>query len=182
MVGRMPKKIISGLLAFPFLCAHAGQLSGAMDVSLHVRSGCQVGALAGTADFGRLAFGEHGPTWVDPLTADGRSTAAGGQVRVACSPDIDGFLVSIDSGRNGTQATRYVVKRDAAGRVVARVPYNVYRDPARSLPYVPLIPQSFLIDDAHTEVALPLFGVVQGQAQALPAGIYEDLLGITLDW
>ncbi|MCA8089365.1 spore coat U domain-containing protein [Burkholderia anthina] len=153
-----------------------------MDVSLQVRSGCEVGNQVGAVDFGRLDFGQHGPTWAEFLTADGRSTAAGGQVRVVCSPNIDGFLVSVDGGRNGTQATRYVVKRDGAGHVVARVPYNVYRDPARSVPYVPLIPQSFRVDDDHTAVALPLFGVVQGQAQALPAGIYQDLLGITLDW
>ncbi|KWF59861.1 spore coat U domain-containing protein [Burkholderia pseudomultivorans] len=171
----------AGLLALPLVCVHAGQLSGAMDVSLQVRSGCQIGGVASATDFGRLDFGEHGPTWTDYPTADGRATG-GGPVRIACSPNIDGFLVSIDSGRNGTQSTRYVAKRDSAGRVVARAAYNVYRDPARSVPYVPLVPQSFRVDGAHAEVALPLFGVVQGHAQPLPAGIYEDLLGITLDW
>nr|WP_230950172.1 spore coat protein U domain-containing protein [Burkholderia cepacia] len=105
---------------------------------------------ASATDFGRLDFGEHGPTWAEYLTADSRA-ADSGQVSIACSPNIGGILVSIDSGRNGPQSTRYVVKRDAAGHVVARTPYKVYRDPARRTPYVPLIPQSFRVDAAHTK-------------------------------
>jgi len=182
MITRLQKVIGVGLLTIPFLYAHAGRISGAMDVSLQVRSGCQVIGLTSTAEFGRLNFGEHGPTWTAALTADGQSKSDGGQVRVVCSPNIDGFLVSIDSGQNGTQSTRYLTKRDMAGRVVARAAYNVYRDAARSVPYVPLISQSFGFDGAQSEVVLPMFGVVQGQVQPLPAGIYEDLLGITLNW
>ncbi|MBN3787166.1 spore coat U domain-containing protein [Burkholderia sp. Ac-20353] len=177
----MRKIVGAWLMAVPFAGAFAGQANGALNVSLQVRSGCQVGGALNGADAGSLDFGTHGPTWSEYLTTDARASG-GGQLRVTCSPDIGGFLVSVDSGRNGLQSTRYLVSRDTAGHVVARVPYNVYRDPARSVPYVPQIPQSFLVDDRRSAVALPLFGVVNGQTQAVPAGTYEDLLGITVDW
>ncbi|MGS0893971.1 Csu type fimbrial protein [Burkholderia stagnalis] len=170
-----------GLALVPFVGIQAGQVNGTMNVNLQVRSGCQVGGGLGGADFGTLDFGMHGPTWTESLTTDALPSG-GGPLHVVCSPDIGGFLVSVDSGRHGLQSTRYLVRRAAAGPVAARVPYNVYRDPARSVPDVPRIPQSFRVDDRRGGVALPLFGVVGDQVQAVPAGTYEDLLGITVDW
>ncbi|AOJ82623.1 MULTISPECIES: Csu type fimbrial protein [Burkholderia] len=181
----MRKRVVQTMGGAAFMLAFAtvsaGQLTGAMQVNLQVSRGCEVAGVAGSADLGRLDFGAHGPLWSDYLTADGRATS-NGAVRVVCSPDVDGFLVSIDSGRNGDQSARYLVTRGAHGRVVGRIPYHVYRDAARSVPYVPLMPQSFLVDGRQDDVTLPLFGVVNGMTRAMPSGAYEDLLGITLDW
>ncbi|KVE29284.1 spore coat protein U [Burkholderia singularis] len=164
-----------------FTAVAAGQLTGSMQVNLQVNRGCEIAGIAGRTDFGRLDFGAHGPVWSDYLTADGNATS-NGAVRIVCSPDVRGFLVSLDAGRNGDQSSRYLVQRDAGGRVVGRIPYNVYRDPARSVPYVPMLPQSFLVDGRQDDVTLPIFGVVNGMTRAVPSGNYEDLLGITLDW
>ncbi len=164
-----------------FAAASAGQLTGTMQVNLQVSRGCEVAGVAASGDLGRLDFGAQGPLWSDYLTADGRATSSGA-VRVVCSPDVNGFLVSIDGGRNGQQSTRYLVKRGANGRVAGRIPYTVYRDAARSVPYVPLMPQSFRVDGGRDDVTLPVYGVVNGMTRAVPSGTYEDLLGITLDW
>ncbi|MCA8293494.1 spore coat U domain-containing protein [Burkholderia sp. AU30198] len=181
MVKAIRKAVWFGLMLVPFAGIQAGQVNGTVNVSLQVRSGCQVGGGPVGADFGALDFGTRGPTWSEPLTTDTRPSGSG-PLHVVCSPDIGGFLVSVDEGRHGLQSTRYLVRRDAAGRSVARVPYNIYRDPARSVAYVPQIPQSFRVDERRDAVALPLFGVVGTQMQFVPAGTYEDLLGITVNW
>ncbi|AGZ26788.1 spore coat U domain-containing protein [Burkholderia pseudomallei] len=175
-------QVVSGAAFMLFFATvSAGQLTGTMQVNLQVSRGCEVAGVAASGDLGRLDFGAQGPLWSDYLTADGRATSSGA-VRVVCSPDVNGFLVSIDGGRNGDQSTRYLVKRGANGRVAGRIPYNVYRDAARSVPYVPLMPQSFLVDGGRDDVTLPVYGVVNGMTRAVPSGTYEDLLGITLDW
>ncbi|AJW52881.1 Csu type fimbrial protein [Burkholderia pseudomallei] len=175
-------QVVSGAAFMLFFAAvSAGQLTGTMQVNLQVSRGCEVAGVAASGDLGRLDFGAQGPLWSDYLTADGRATSSGA-VRVVCSPDVNGFLVSIDGGRNGDQSTRYLVKRGANGRVAGRIPYNVYRDAARSVPYVPLMPQSFFVDGGRDDVTLPVYGVVNGMTRAVPSGTYEDLLGITLDW
>ncbi|WP_438332466.1 Csu type fimbrial protein [Burkholderia pseudomallei] len=175
-------QVVSGAAFMLFFATvSAGQLTGTMQVNLQVSRGCEVAGVAASGDLGRLDFGAQGPLWSDYLTADGRATSSGA-VRVVCSPDVNGFLVSIDGGRNGDQSTRYLVKRGANGRVAGRIPYNVYRDAARSVPYVPLMAQSFLVDGRRDDVTLPVYGVVNGMTRAVPSGTYEDLLGITLDW
>ncbi|MEQ5842834.1 spore coat U domain-containing protein [Paraburkholderia acidicola] len=175
-------QMIGGVaIAWPFTAMPSGQVTGAMQVSLQVNRGCAIAGLVGSANVGQLDFGAQGPLWSDYLTADSRATS-NGAVHIICSPEISGFRVSVDSGRNGNQSTRYLIKRDKLGHVVGQIPYNVYRDAARSEPYVPLLPQAFVIDGRGRGVTLPLYGVVNSRNEAIPAGDYQDLLGITLDW
>ena len=175
-------QMIGGVaIAWPFTAMPSGQMAGAMQVSLQVDRGCAIAGMVGSANFGRLDFGAQGPLWSDYLTADSRATS-NDTVQIICSPEVSGFRVSVDSGRNGNQSTRYLVRRDALGHAVGQIPYNVYRDAARSEPYVPLLPQAFVIDRRGRGVTLPLYGVVNSRDEAIPAGDYQDLLGITLDW
>lgn len=178
---RVMQVIGAAAIAWPFAVMPSGQLTGTMQVSLQVSRGCEIASMVGNANFGLLDFGAQGPLWADYLMADSRATS-NGAVHITCSPEVSGFRVSVDSGRNGNQSTRYLVRRDALGHMVGQIPYNVYRDAARSEPYVPLLPQAFVIDGRGSGVTLPLYGVVNSRKEAIPAGNYQDLLGITLDW
>jgi spore coat protein U-like protein len=154
--------------------AAAGGFEALVQVSVEISPGCLIMG----ADFGRLDFGAPGPLWSGTLMTDARASVA----RVVCSPEIAGFLISIDGGRHGDPSSRFLVRPAVAGGRVARLPYNVYRDAARRTPYVPGIPQAFFVDDGNRSVAVPLYGAVSSPAGAPPSGRYEDVLGITLNW
>ncbi|VWC48912.1 hypothetical protein BLA17378_00555 [Burkholderia aenigmatica] len=92
MVKAIRRAVWFGLMLVPFAGIQAGQVNGTVNVSLQVRSGCQVGGGPVGADFGALDFGTRGPTWSEPLTTDTRPSGSG-PLHVVCSPDIGGFLV-----------------------------------------------------------------------------------------
>lgn len=153
-------------------------VSGQIHARLIIIAGCEVSNGASTdspvRDFGRLDFGQQGPTWNAPIKA---SLAEDGnaELNVACNPSVTGFTVTIDGGTHGDGTTR----RLSNGRQT--LPYQLFLDASGN--------QSYSIGQQHNfavtsgaQIPIPVFGSVVANARAVPAGVYTDTLTVTLDW
>lgn len=150
---------------------------GKIEVRLAVAAGCEITGGQGASasgqihNFGRLDFGNAGPTWHNALTA--RLTDTGGNIVVECSPDIAGFNVVIDGGLRGDRTLAH----ETSSSLIA---YEVFRDAARSNEYVSSVPQPFVVDGHPVEV--PVFGAIAPNGSAKSSGLYIDTLLVTIDF
>ncbi|QQZ40147.1 spore coat protein U domain-containing protein [Pseudomonas sp. SK3(2021)] len=163
------------------LADHAqAAISGQIHARLTIIAGCEVtnGATSTPenplSDFGLLDFGQHGPTWANPLNAS-LSGAGNGRLGVACNPSVTGFTVTIDGGRNGDGSTR----RLSNGRQT--IAYRLFLDASGSDSYSIGQQHNFAVTSG-AQVPIPVFGSVVANSRALPAGVYTDTLTVTLDW
>jgi len=151
-------------------------VSGQILARLTIIAGCEVTHTGGpdspASDTGTLDFGQHGPTWNEPVKAS-LSENAGGQLNIACTPSVTGFIVTVNGGTHGDGTTR----RLSNGR--RTVPYQLFLDASGSQRYS--IGQQHYFAVAHG-ARVPLFGSVVANTRALPAGVYTDTLTVTLDW
>lgn len=153
-------------------------VSGQIHARLTLIAGCEVSNVANSgspvSDFGRLDFGQQGPTWSQPIKASlGDETS--GRLNVACHPSVTGFTVTIDGGLHGDGTSR----RLSNGR--QSIAYQLFLDASGH--------QSYRIGQQHNfavtsgaRIPIPVFGSVVANARALPAGVYTDTLTVTLDW
>ncbi|AJO81787.1 spore coat U domain-containing protein [Pseudomonas sp. MRSN 12121] len=172
------------LVALGCLLVLAGNAQAAISGQIHARltiiAGCEVtnGATASpqspASDFGLLDFGQQGPTWNNPLSAN-ISGAGKGRLEVACNPSVTGFTVTIDGGLNGDGTTR----RLSNGRQT--IAYRLFLDASGSDSYSIGQQHNFAVTSA-AQIPIPVFGSVVANTSALPAGVYTDTLTVTLDW
>ncbi|BAV76119.1 type I pilus protein CsuA/B [Pseudomonas chlororaphis subsp. aurantiaca] len=163
------------------LADHAqAAISGQIHARLTIIAGCEVtnGATSTPenplSDFGLLDFGQHGPTWANPLNAS-LSGVGNGRLEVACNPSVTGFTVTIDGGLNGDGSTR----RLSNGRQT--IAYRLFLDASGSDSYSIGQQHNFAVTSG-AQVPIPVFGSVVANSRALPAGVYTDTLTVTLDW
>lgn len=158
-------------------CAWSAQYE--VQVRVIVERGCQLVGVtrdAGVDYLGLLDFGRaprlDGPS--APLSA----TLINARLpRLECNPDTT-YQLQIDGGQHGgTADVRYL----ALGPGSPPIPYRLFRDPARHIPLLVNVPVSGTVPYTGS-VALPLYGRIDTLAQIPPAGLYADLLKVTLTW
>lgn len=172
------------LAAFGTLLLLADDAQAAITGQIHARltiiSGCEVSSGATptpgspVSDFGLLDFGEHGPTWTNPLNAN-LTNAGNGRLEVACNPSVTGFTVTIDGGVNGDGTTRRL------SNGTQTIPYRLFLDASGSDSYTIGQQRNFAVTSG-AQVPIPVFGSVVANTSAVPAGVYTDTLTVTLDW
>ena len=171
---RLGTVIIGSLLS-----TYAWSAQYEVQVRVIVERGCQLVGVtrdAGVDYLGLLDFGRaprlDGPS--APLSA----TLINSRLpRLECNPDTT-YQLQIDGGQHGgTADVRYL----ALGPGSPPIPYRLFRDPARHIPLLVNVPVSGTVPDTGS-VALPLYGRIDTLAQIPPAGLYADLLKVTLTW
>ena len=164
----------------------AATLSGTLGARMMLLSGCVINGGPGTvsgADFGALEFGSRPATFVGPVSA----TASGGEggagvTQIVCSPEITAFSITVDGGMHPGQGSGIGTGSRAMSNGGVYLPYDVYRDPGHTIPYVASSAiTGIAVPTAGNPFALPIYGLVnKTSAVALPAGAYTDQLQVTL--
>jgi spore coat protein U-like protein len=150
-------------------------VSGQIQALLIITSACEVNASSDQlpGNLGQLDFGNQGPTWTRPLSADLKSSD--GSLQVTCNSSVNGFTVTIDGGTHGDGNTR----RLSNGRQT--IPYRLTVDAAGTDSYSIGQQRNFAVNNG-SQMPIPVYGAVVANTNALPAGTYSDTLTVTLDW
>nr|WP_228272257.1 spore coat U domain-containing protein [Acinetobacter bereziniae] len=154
-------------------------VTGQVDVKLNVSTGCSVegSTVDGNMNqFGTLDFGKTSGTWTNVLTAQVASEGTGNHLSVKCdsTTPVD-FTVAIDGGQRADRSLKHTTAADL-------VNYNVYRDAARTNPYVINTTQSFTAA-AGVAQEVPIFGAIAANTGTAKAqGDYTDTLLVTVNF
>ncbi len=98
--------------------------------------------------------------------------------RLECNPDTP-YQVRVDGGQHGGAGElRFLASSDARARPI---PYRLYRDAAWREPVVVGQPHAARVPDSGT-VELPLYARIDKLAWVPHAGVYADLLKVTVTW
>jgi len=173
------KLTLTALLSTAYIATAQAAVTGQVDVKLNVSTGCTVEGSTVTGNmnqFGTLDFGKTSGTWTNVLTGQVASTATGGHLAVECdgANPVD-FTVAIDGGQRADRSLKHTTAADL-------VNYNVYRDAARTNPYVINTAQTFTAA-AGVAQEVPIFGAIaanNGTAKA--QGDYTDTLLVTVNF
>lgn len=166
--------LAAGVASLLPLSQSQAAISGQVQAKLNISSGCELNtAISGNAnDFGTLDFGNSSPTWTKLLTAE-LSTGAG-VLEVTCDPGVSSFTVSIDGGLNGDRKLAF--GSDS-------VAYDVYQDKDHTQAFTANTPVTYSVPSSgNTKVSVPVYGVIQPNATAKPAGLYTDTLTMTVNF
>jgi len=166
--------ITVGTLFFLADSAHAA-ITGQIQARLVISSACEVSRATplGASMAARLDFGSQGPTWSRPLNANLQGNSS--NLQVTCNSQVTGFTVTIDGGTNGDGVSRYL----SNGR--QSIPYRLFIDAGGTDSYSIGQQRNFAVGNG-TQVPIPVYGAVVANTNALPEGVYSDLLTVTLDW
>lgn len=149
-----------------------------VEVRVNVQRGCVLlGQVrdAGPQHLGLLDFGSAArlDDPAGPLSAQLPRTRL---PRLECNPDT-AYQVQVDGGQHGGVGdVRYLAS--AAGNAI---PYRLYSDPARRVPFAVDQPLSGRVPATGT-IELPLYARIEPLAQVPRAGKYSDLLKVTVTW
>lgn len=155
-------------------------VSGQIHARLVITASCEVSKGTESAPVspdGRVAvldFGNHGPTWDNRSSAE-ISDSERAPLAVSCNPSVSSFTVTIDGGAHGDGSTRHL----SNGRQT--IPYRLSADASGRNTYSIGQQRNFVVSKS-TQIPIPVFGSVEANTRALPAGIYTDTLTVTLDW
>lgn len=155
-------------------------VSGQIHARLVITASCEVSKGTDSAPVspdGRVSvldFDNHGPTWDNRLSAE-ISDSERAPLAVSCNPSVSSFTVTIDGGAHGDGSTR----RLSNGRQT--IPYRLSADASGRNSYSIGQQRNFVLTKS-TQIPISVFGSVEANARALPAGIYTDTLTVTLDW
>lgn len=98
--------------------------------------------------------------------------------RLECNPDTP-YQVRVDGGQHGgVGELRFLASDDDKARPV---PYRLYRDAAWREPMVVNVAHSARVPDSGS-VELPLYARIDKLAWVPHAGMYADLLKVTVTW
>ncbi len=173
------------LISAPAIAA-SGSVTGKLVIEFQVLPGCAFaddtggspsndGRVDGVLDFGRAAGDLAGA--VDNQVT---STATGSALAIVCSSSFTGPgapSVTFDAGLHSAGSTQ----RQMAGPGGARIPYSLYQDQARSIPYVPGTGVQLVIGNSGIATPINIFGRVPSVA-GLSDGIYSDTVTLTLSY
>lgn len=178
------KKNLPVMIALgPFLLlspspGNGAAVTGQIQARLTLSAACQInngseGQDPSMGTLGVLDFGSQGPTWDRSLKAG--LEGDDGRLDITCNSSVKGFTVTIDGGAHGDGTSR----RLSNGRQL--IPYRLTLDPGGSNTYSIGQQQRFAVGNGEP-VAIPVYGSLVANTNALPAGVYSDTLTITLDW
>lgn len=153
---------VAGLAASP---AFAGTTTTTMPVTATVFNNCTVSATS-------MAFGS--------LTGLGVSNHdASATVSLACTPNA-AYDVGLDFGDNNAGGVRHLVNTTDATQTV---PYAVYSDAARTVPWGNTFGTNTVTGiAAGGSATLTAFGRIPSTAAAVTAGSYEDFITVTVNF
>ena len=98
--------------------------------------------------------------------------------RLECNPDTP-YQVRVDGGQHGgVGELRYLASDDRQARPI---PYRLYRDAAWREPLAVGVAQSARVPGSGS-VELPLYARIDKLAWVPDAGVYADLLKVTVTW
>ena len=129
-------------------------------LSLTVEDGCSVGVDA--LDFGNVASGTTG-------NIDSQTT-----VRVSCTL-LASYSITLDNGQNSAGTQRQLT--DGAGNFI---PYSIYRNPNRNQPWGRRGATGVGQGNRNTEFTA--YGRITGLSGAMPAGVYRDIVVVTVEF
>jgi hypothetical protein len=170
---------VAGLLGL-WLSGSAGAADFLVDVQVRVQRGCML--VTQPRDAGPQASGviDLGSS----ARLDGAYPTLSGVLysprppRLECNPDTP-YQIRVDGGQHGgVGQVRYLVSSDAGARPI---PYRVYRDAAWREPLEVGVAQSARVPDSGS-VELPLYARIDRLAWVPRAGLYADLLKVTVTW
>ncbi|CAK16150.1 putative type 1 pili protein CsuB [Pseudomonas entomophila L48] len=151
-----------------------------VEVQIRVQRGCMLVNQqrdAGAQALGRIDLGSA-------ARLDGSGAPLSGVLlsqrppRLECNPDTP-YQVRVDGGQHGgVGELRYLASRDSNARPI---PYRLYRDAAWRQPLAVDVAQSARVPDSGS-VELPLFARIDSLAWVPRAGLYADLLKVTVTW
>ncbi|HKS11607.1 MAG TPA: spore coat U domain-containing protein [Pseudomonas sp.] len=151
-----------------------------VEVQIDVQRGCMlVNAQreAGAQALGRIDLGSA-------ARLDGPGAPLSGVLlsqrppRLECNPDTP-YQVRVDGGQHGgVGEVRYLASDDAKARPI---PYRLFQDAAWRTPLPVGIAQSARVPDSGS-VELPLYARIDRLEWVPRAGLYADLLKVTVTW
>ncbi|MNM57566.1 Spore Coat Protein U domain protein [compost metagenome] len=98
--------------------------------------------------------------------------------RLECNPDTP-YQVRVDGGQHGGAGElRFLASEDATARPI---PYRLYRDAAWREPLAVDVAHSARVPSSGS-IELPLYARIDTMAWVPQAGLYGDLLKITVTW
>lgn len=149
-----------------------------VQVRVNVQRGCVlVGQVrdAGPQNLGLLDFGSTARL-DDPAGPLSAQLPHSRLPRLECNPDT-AYQVQVDGGQHGGVGdVRYLAAEGASP-----IPYRIYSDPARRVPFLVNQPLSGRVPATGT-IELPLYARIEPLAQVPRAGQYSDLLKVTVTW
>jgi len=170
---------IAVLLALLFAAFEAEAATGAsFQVSATIEPGCLVDGLgvsghAGT--LGELDFGTDSALSTATHSASSQSTQA---ITLRCTPGV-ALAMSIDGGAHAGTSTRHLQR---GTNPADRVAYSVCGDAACTVPIAIGGSVGITVTAANmNDVRLPVFGRLTLPG-GVPAGMYSDVLTVTLSW
>lgn len=173
----MKGRIIAALLSLML-----GSSAQATELQVQVRVNVQRGCVllgqprdAGPQSLGVLDFGSVArlDDPAGPLSAQLPHTRL---PRLECNPDT-AYQVQVDGGQHGGVGDVRYLAADGA----TPIPYRLYSDPARRVPFAVDQPLSGRVPATGT-IELPLYARIEPLAQAPRVGHYSDLLKVTVTW
>lgn len=175
----LKKLTLSLLLGTGYIATAQAAITGQVDVKLNVSTGCTVegSTVAGNLNqFGTLDFGNTSGKWDNILTAQVAASATGSHLNVKCDSTTPvNFTVAIDGGQRADRSLKHTSSTDL-------VSYNVYRDAARTTPYVINTAQNFTANTGVSE-QVPIFGAIAANSGTAKAqGDYKDTLLVTVNF
>ncbi|EPG40837.1 Csu type fimbrial protein [Acinetobacter colistiniresistens] len=173
------KTALTTLALCGFIGSAQAAVTGQVDVKLNISTGCTVegSKIDGNMNkFGTLDFGKTAGNWDNVLTAQVASSGTGGHLSVKCdSANPVDFTVAIDGGERSDRSLKNTSADDL-------VPYNVYRDAARTNLYAINAPQTFTVANGQAQ-EVPIFGAIAANTgEAKAQGDYTDTLLVTVNF
>ncbi|MBC3435962.1 spore coat protein U domain-containing protein [Pseudomonas sp. BW16M2] len=175
----MTERLVAMLLGL-WLSGNAMAADFLVEVQVRVQRGCMLVTQqreAGPQALGRIDLGSV-------ARLDGPGAPASGVLlaqrppRLECNPDTP-YQVRVDGGQHGgVGEVRYLASPDTQARPI---PYRLYRDAAWRQPLAVDVAQSARVPDSGS-VELPLYARIDTLAWAPRAGLYADLLKVTVTW
>ncbi|NIF18489.1 spore coat U domain-containing protein [Pantoea sp. Cy-639] len=175
----MTERVMAALLGL-CLSSSAAAADFLVEVQVRVQRGCMLitqQRAAGPQALGRIDLGSA-------ARLDGRDAPLSGVLfsqrppRLECNPDTP-YQVRVDGGQHGgVGEVRYLASDAPDARPI---PYRLYRDAAWREPLAVDVPQAARVPDSGS-VALPLYARIDRLAWVPRAGLYADLLKVTVTW
>ncbi|OCT20698.1 Csu type fimbrial protein [Pseudomonas putida] len=175
----MTERLLASLLGL-LLSGSAVAADFLVEVRVQVQRGCMLVNQprdAGAQALGRIDLGSA-------ARLDGPDAPLSGVLlaqrppRLECNPDTP-YQVRVDGGQHGgVGEVRFLGGND---RQLRPIPYRLYRDAAWREPLAVDVAQSARVPDSGS-VELPLYARIDRLAWVPKAGLYTDLLKVTVTW
>lgn len=154
------------------------ETSATFGVAARIDAGCLVDGLGSSGDAGTMGTLDFGSDMSLSTATHTASASAAQTIRLRCTPGT-ALLMTIDGGEHEAGGVRYLQHGADSG---ARIAYSLCSDGSCAAPIAVGAATPVTVLDANSEdIRLPLYGRLTLPG-ALPPGLYNDRLLVTLSW